>query len=59
MHNPFRITKRDILFIKWRKCLLLYNNNEENNEPLKCQYIHNLYMKEVNKNLDIQSKKKE
>tara|TARA_S200000501_G_C20308466_1_gene519027 strand:- start:53 stop:232 length:180 start_codon:yes stop_codon:yes gene_type:complete len=58
MRKPLRISKKDLLFIKWRRCLLFYNNNKENNQPLKCECIYDLYMTEVKKELDKLNKKK-
>jgi hypothetical protein len=57
MHKPLKISKKNKFFLQWRKCLIFYNDNKEYNQPLKCKYIYNLYMKEVKKELDILSKK--
>ena len=58
MHKPLKISsKKDLFFVRWRRCLLFYNDNKEDGQPLKCKYIYNLYMKEVKKKLDLLNKK--
>jgi hypothetical protein len=35
--------------VKWRKCLIIHNNNKKENQPENCKTLYNLYIKELRK----------
>ena len=47
MINPLKIDKKTIFFIRWRKCLILNNENKETNQPKECKQLYNLYVNQV------------
>jgi hypothetical protein len=61
MKKNYTISETTVAFIKWRQCLILYNNNKEENQPYKCKVLWEKYDTIVEnniRNLEKQKKKK-
>ena len=50
-NTELKISRKYIEFIKWRRCLILNNNNKEENQPEECLKIYKSYIKEIKKEL--------
>ena len=43
MKRNYTMSETTVAFIKWRQCLIIFNNNEEKNQPIKCKKLHKIY----------------
>ena len=43
MRRNYNVTESTLAFIKWRRCLILYNNNKEENQPNQCKKLYIIY----------------
>lgn len=51
MKKNYTISETTVAFIKWRQCLILYNNNKEENQPYKCKVLWEKYDAIVENNI--------
>jgi len=51
MRRNYKLKETTVAFIKWRQCLILHNNNKEENQPLKCKKLYTIYNGIVEENI--------
>jgi len=60
MPNPnFKFSETTDAFIKWRQCLIKYNNNNELESPIQCRELYNIYDTLVENNINQYKSNKE
>ena len=43
MRRNYNVADTTFAFIEWRRCLILYNGNKEENQPIKCKKLYRIY----------------
>ena len=51
MRRNYNMSDTTIAFIKWRQCLMIYNDNKVKDQPEQCKKLHTIYDNLVEKNV--------
>ena len=51
MIRNYRLTDTTKAYLKWKRCIIIHNNNKVTNQPEQCKKLHNLYENLVKKNI--------
>jgi len=43
MRRNYNLSETTVAFIKWRQCLIIHNDNQEENQPEMCKKLHIIY----------------